>query len=332
MLRPGGLVTRCATAVLGLAVVTAGATSAWDTARSGAGLRDKLKIVAPAAPGGGWDTTARELQHAAQANELTGTAEVLNVEGAGGTIGLARTANQPGDPNTLLLTGTTMLGAIEINGSSTRVSDTTPIARITEDYDAIVVPADSPLRTVHDLMDRWRADSGGVVGGGGSIGSLDHLLAGSAAAEAGVGPAGLNYIAYSGGGEMVAALLGDHLDVGFANTDEISDQVAAGELRVLGVSAPQRTTDLPDAPTLREAGVDIVLSNWRGLVAAPGITAEQAADARAFVRELTATPQWRDALRRNNWLDGFQDGPEFDRTLAAETDRIRDITEKLGLA
>ncbi|MEU6128868.1 hypothetical protein ABZ805_06815 [Saccharopolyspora sp. NPDC047091] len=117
MLTRGGLAARITAAAAGLVLVTAGAASAWDTARSGAGPRDKLKIVAPAAPGGGWDTTARELQHAAQENDLTGTAEVLNIEGAGGTIGLARTLNQPGDPNTLLLTGTTMLGAIEINGS-----------------------------------------------------------------------------------------------------------------------------------------------------------------------------------------------------------------------
>ncbi|MCX2731462.1 tripartite tricarboxylate transporter substrate-binding protein [Saccharopolyspora sp. NFXS83] len=328
----GRFTGRLGAAVLSLVLVGTGVASAYESARSGTGLRDKLKIVAPAAPGGGWDTTARELQHAAQENGLTGSSEVLNVEGAGGTIGLARTVNQPGDPNTLLLTGTTMLGAVEINGSPNQVTDTTPIAKITQDYDAIVVPATSPLRTTGDLMQRWATDPGGVVVGGGSIGSLDHLLAGSAASAAGVGPAGLNYIAYSGGGEMVAALLGGHLDVGVANTNEISDQVTAGELRVLGVSSPQRTVDLPDAPTLRESGYDIVMSNWRGLAAAPGITPEQADDMRGFVRRLVATPQWREALLRNNWLNGFEDGPAFDRTLGAETERIRDITERLGLA
>ncbi|MBQ6640695.1 MAG: tripartite tricarboxylate transporter substrate binding protein [Saccharopolyspora sp.] len=326
------ILLRTVVTMLSLVLVVAGIAEAHESAGSGAGARDKLKIIAPAAPGGGWDTTARELQNAAQANDLTAASEVLNVEGAGGTIGLARLVNQPGDPNTLLLTGTTMLGGVEINGSPAEVADTTPIAKISEDYDAIVVPADSPLRTIDDLMGRWRADPGGVVVGGGSIGSLDHLLAGSAASAAGVGPAGLNYIAYSGGGEMVASLLGGHLDVGVANTNEISDQVTAGELRVLGVSAPQRTADLPGAPTLRETGIDIVLSNWRGLAAAPGITPAQAEDMRAFARQLVATPQWRDALRRNNWIDAFVDGPAYDRYLRAETGRVREITKRLGLA
>ncbi|WP_433869001.1 Bug family tripartite tricarboxylate transporter substrate binding protein [Saccharopolyspora sp. CA-218241] len=331
-MRAGVLAARVGAAAVSALLVCAGLTQAYESAQAGTGVRDKLKIIAPAAPGGGWDTTARELQRAAQHNGLSESVEVLNVEGAGGTIGLARVVNQSGDPNTLMLTGTTMLGAVAINGTPHQVSDTTPIAKITEDYDAIVVPADSPLHSIHDLMRRWADDPGAVAVGGGSIGSLDHLLAGSAAGAAGAGPGGLNYIAYSGGGEMVAALLGGHLDVGVGNTNEISDQVAAGELRALAVSAPHRTPDLPGVPTLRESGFDIVLSNWRGLVAAPGIDERQARDIRDFVRRLVATPQWQDALRRNNWVDAFQTGAEFDRTLRAEAELIRGITTSLGLA
>lgn len=331
-MRPGKLAMRIGTAVLSLGLVGAGIGQAYETASSGSGARDKLKIVAPAAPGGGWDTTARELQNAAQQNGLTETSEVLNVEGAGGTIGLARVVNQPGDANTLFLTGTTMLGAIEINGSPITVDDATPIAKITEDYDTIVVPSDSPIRSIHDLMRRWEQDPGAVAVGGGSIGSLDHLLAGSAASAAGVGPGGLNYIAYSGGGEMTAALLGGHLDAGVANTNEVSDQVAAGELRALAVSSPGRTADVPNAPTLRESGIDIVLSNWRGLAAAPGLDPRQVRDMRELAGDIVHTPEWRDALRRNNWIDAFETGRDFDRTLREETALIRDITKRLGLA
>lgn len=323
---------RIAAAAASLLLVGAGVSEAYEAARPSAGPQDKLRIIAPAAPGGGWDTTARELQHAAQSNDLAATSEVLNIEGAGGTIGLARVVNQPGDTNTLLLTGTTMLGAVEINGSPAKVQDTTPIAKITEDFDAIVVPTNSPLRTTADLMSRWGADPGAVAVGGGSIGSLDHLLAGSLAGEAGVGPSELNYIAHSGGGEMVASLLGGHLDVGFANTNEISDQVESGELRALAVAAPQRSADLPDTPTLRERGVDIAMSNWRGLAAAPGLDDQQTRTVQAYVRELAATPQWRDALARNNWINAFQTGPEFEKFLQEDAENVRDITSRLGLA
>ena len=325
-------ITRICAGAASLLLVGAGVSEAYEAARPSAGPQDKLRIIAPAAPGGGWDTTARELQNAAQANALTGTSEVLNIEGAGGTIGLARVVNQPGDTNTLLLTGTTMLGAVEINGSPATVQDTTPIAKITEDFDAVVVPADSPLRTTTDLMSHWRADPGAVTVGGGSIGSLDHLLAGSLAGVAGVGPSDLNYIAHSGGGEMVASLLGGHLDVGFANTNEVSDQVETGALRALAVAAPQRSGDLPDTPTLREQGVDIAMSNWRGLVAAPGLNEHDKAAIQDYVRTLASTPQWRDALARNNWINAFQTGPDFERFLRQDTDAIRDITSRLGLA
>ncbi|WP_406690866.1 tripartite tricarboxylate transporter substrate-binding protein [Saccharopolyspora sp. ID03-671] len=324
--------TRIGLAAASLLLVGAGVGEAYEAARPSAGMHDKLRIIAPAAPGGGWDTTARELQNAAQANDLTGTGEVLNVEGAGGTIGLARLVNQPGDTNTLMLTGTTMLGAVEINGSPATVQDTTPIAKITEDFDAIVVPANSPLRTTADLVQRWRTDPGAVAVGGGSIGSLDHLLAGSLAGAAGVGPSDLNYIAHSGGGEMVASLLGGHLDVGVANTNEISDQVETGELRALGVGAPERSGDLPGTPTLREQGIDIAMSNWRGLTAAPGLDEADEKRIQDYVRKLTATPQWRDALERNNWIDAFQTGPEFQRFLRQDTENIRAITSRLGLS
>ncbi|GAA2358104.1 tripartite tricarboxylate transporter substrate binding protein [Saccharopolyspora halophila] len=326
------VLTRACAAVAGLALIGAGVGEAYEAARPSAGVRDKLRIIAPAAPGGGWDTTARELQNAAETNQLTGTSEVLNIEGAGGTIGLARVVNQPGDTNTLMLTGTTMLGAVEINGSPAKVRDTTPIAKITEDFDAIVVPADSPLRTIADLMRIWRSDPGALAVGGGSIGSLDHLLAGSLAGAAGVGPTGLNYIAHSGGGEMVASLLGGHLDVGFANTNEISDQVETGELRALAVAAPERSEDLPGAPTLRERGIDISMSNWRGLVAAPGLAAERKRQMQEYVADLVKTPQWQDALANNNWLDAFQTGSEFERFLRDDTENIRRITTRLGLS
>lgn len=323
---------RIGAVLVSLVLVGAGSVEAYEAAPSGGGLQEKLKLVPPASPGGGWDTTARELQNAAQVNGFSATTEVHNIEGAGGTIGLARLVSRPGDTNTLLLSGTTMLGAVEINGSPTTVLDATPIAKITEDFDAIVVPAKSPIRTVEDLMTRWSSDAGRLAVGGGSIGSLDHLLAGSVADAAGVAPDELNYIAHSGGGEMVASLLGGHLDVGFANTNEISDQVEVGQLRALAVGAPERSADLPGTPTLRERGHDITMSNWRGLVAAPGITEEQQRAMQGYVARLVRTPEWQDALDRNNWFDAFQTGPEFERFVRAETARFRSITTKLGLS
>ncbi|ASU77876.1 tricarboxylic transporter [Actinopolyspora erythraea] len=327
----GRLILRLTAAVLGVVVVGAGLADAHTKASGGTGPRDKLRLIAPADPGGGWDTVAREIQSSVDAHGLSRTTEVLNVPGAGGTIGLSRLANQSGSGNKLMMSGAVMTGAIQTTDSRTTLDDVTPIARLADDYEVVVVPKDSPFRTVEDLMSAWRRAPRSVALGGGSAGGTDHLFAGMLSRAAGVPTSELNYIAYSGGGEVVTGLLDGGLDVGVSSYAEFAGQIAAGELRALGVSA-EEPLDGVDVPTFVEQGVDATLANWRGVVAPPGLSVEQRAELEEIVTRVHDTEQWRGAVERNGWEDTFQTGAEFRSFLESETARIKRISEELGLS
>ena len=260
-------------------------------------------IMAPAAPGGGWDQTARSMQEAMQAEAISGNVQVTNVPGAGGTIGLAQFVNQStGNPNALIVGGYVMVGAILTNASPVTLDQVTPIARLTGEAVVIVVPAASELQTLDDLIALLKADAGSVSWAGGSAGGADHITAGLIAKTVGVDPTTINYIAYSGGGEALAALLGGQVTVGISGYSEFSGQIAAGELRLLAVSSDTRIPGV-DAPTLQEAGVDMALQNWRMVAAAPGITAEQKAAITADVEKMVNSATWKAKLQTNGWVN-----------------------------
>jgi putative tricarboxylic transport membrane protein len=294
--------------------------------------RARIDIVVPADPGGGWDLVARETQHSLRVNGIVDNTQVLNLPGAGGTIGLAQTVRREGSATTLMTTGTVMIGGIIVNDSAQTLEDVVPIARVADDYEVFVVPADSPLEDMGDLVEAWREDPGAVAVGGGSLGGTDHLLAGLAAQSQGVEPRAVNYIPFAGGAQALTSLLSGSIDVGVSGYNEFSDQVEAGNIRVLGVSAHERVPGLEQHPTLPEQGVDAVLPNWRGFMAPPGITGAERAELTAIVEEMVRTDEWRDTLRRNRWDDTFQSGPEFEEFLAAEIERITTVTEDLGLS
>ncbi|GAA4864131.1 Bug family tripartite tricarboxylate transporter substrate binding protein [Saccharopolyspora cebuensis] len=333
---PGGtsrrrLLTNAAALVLGTAVVGAGFADARSGAGGGAGPRDRLHLLVPAAPGGGWDSVAREVQAVAQQHALAGTIEILNVPGAAGTIGLARLVNQAGRGDTLMMTGTVMMGGIEVTGSPHTLRDATPIARLADDYAVVAVPAGSPFARIDDLLAAWRANAAGVVVGGGSIGGTDHLLAGMLSKSAGADPRDLNYIAYAGGGEAVAGALNGSLDVVVSGYTELAGQFESGQLRALGISAARPVEAIP-VPSFREQGVDVELANWRGLFAPPGIDRGQRQELESLVADVHGTPEWRRTLTTNSWQDTFQTGDEFERFVRNETDRIERISEELGLS
>ncbi|MDA0566951.1 tripartite tricarboxylate transporter substrate binding protein [Streptomonospora sp. S1-112] len=325
-------VLRAAGAVGAALVVAAGVANAALSQTDGSEARARIDIVVPADPGGGWDLVAREAQNAMRVNGIVANTQVVNLPGAGGTIGLAQTVRREGSATTLMTTGTVMIGGIIVNDSAQTLEDVVPIARVADDYEVFVVRDDSPLRDMDDLVDAWRTDPGSVAVGGGSLGGTDHLLAGLAAKDQGVDPAEVNYIPFAGGAQALTSLLSGSIDVGVSGYNEFSDQVEAGELRVLGVSAHERVEGLKEHPTLPEQGVDAVLPNWRGFMAPPGITEAERAELTAIVEEMVASPEWRDTLERNRWDDTFQTGPEFEAFLQEEIARITDVTEDLDLS
>ncbi len=292
---------------------------------------ESLRIMAPASPGGGWDSTSRVMQETLQASGLVNRVEVFNVPGAGGTVGLAQLASTSrGDSDLLMMMGLVMSGAILTNNSAVTLADTTPIASITAEYEVIAVPANSELQTMDDLIAAIQADPGAVSWAGGSAGGTDHMLAGLIAEAAGVDPATLNYIPYSGGGEALAAVLGAQVTVGVTGYSEWAGAIESGDLRALALSAPERVEGI-DVPTLKEQSVDIELANWRGLVAPPGLDEAQTDALVALVDELHATPEWQEALQQNGWEDFYQSGDDFTAFLTEEDTRTREILSAIGL-
>ena len=288
-------------------------------------------IMAPAAPGGGWDQTARSMQQALQAEGISGNVQVTNVPGAGGTIGLAQFVNQyNANPNALIVGGYVMVGAVLTNASPVSLANVTPIARLTGESDVIVVPAASELQSVDDLIAKLKADPGSVSWAGGSAGGVDHIAAGLFAKTVGVDPTMVNYIAYSGGGEALAAVLGNQVTVGISGLGEFDAQIQSGDLRALASTGSARLEG-SDIPTLSESGVDLVVENWRMVAAAPGITEEQKAAINADIEKLVASATWKQILETNGWQDMYLAGADFDTQLAADIEATSAILKDIGL-
>ena len=291
-----------------------------------------LDLFVPAAPGGGWDQTARVMDAVLRSEGLIGNSRITNVGGAGGTIGLPQFVNQhDGDGAALMTGGMVMIGAIIANNSPVDLSAVTPIARLTGEYLAIVVPANSPLQTMNDLVAMLRQDVGAVSWAGGSAGGSDHILAGLVAKAAGVDPVAISYVAFAGGGEAMAALLGGQVTCGVSGWGEFSEQVAAGNLRVLGISAPDRVEGI-DAPSIVEQGLDVQLLNWRAVFAGPNLSEEQRAALIDLVTRMDASPVWQQELEARSWTRLFLAGDDFASYVEEDTRRIRGILEDLGLA
>lgn len=292
---------------------------------------DNLTIIAPAKAGGGWDQTARSMAEVLQGAGLAKAITVENVAGAGGTVGLAQFAEKnKGDGNALLVNGLVMVGAVLTNKSPVSLVDTTPIARLTGEYEVIVVPAASPLKTMADLVAAMKADIGKVAIGGGSAGGTDHILAGFVAQAAGADATKLNYVPFSGGGEALAAILGGHVTAGISGYGEWEGQIKSGELRALGISSGAKVDGI-DIATLKEQGVDVELANWRSVVAAPGITDDQKKALLAAVDAMHASDAWKKVLTDKKWLDLYQSGDEFAAFLKAENERVAGVLKTIGL-
>ncbi|MFB2572718.1 Bug family tripartite tricarboxylate transporter substrate binding protein [Micrococcus sp. IITD107] len=313
-----------AAGVVGLALVNAASDGGEATARA------KLVLMAPAAPGGGWDGFARESQQAIKAGGISNNVQVVNVPGAGGTIGLGQFAQMEGRSDMLMVTGGVMVGAVELADSGVSLDQVQPVARLADDYAALVVPADSEFQTLDDFIEAWEKDPGGTSISGGSLGSIDHLLTGLVAEEVGIDPADTNYIAYSGGGEALTSMLSGTTVGGMSGYNEVADQVEAGMLRALAISSEERLPGV-DVPTFKEQGVDAVMANWRGLAAAPGVEGEELTELMEIVDEYRQTDEWKDSLERNSWTDSYMVGDEFEAFLQDEIERTQEIVEGLGL-
>jgi putative tricarboxylic transport membrane protein len=290
-----------------------------------------LDIIAPANPGGGWDQTARAIQAALEAEKLASGVKVENIGGAGGTIGLAQFVSSRGKKgDAILVGGLVMVGAILTNKSPVTLANVAPLARLTGEYELIVVPTESPLQNMGDLTAKLKADPGSVSWGGGSAGGTDHILAGLIAKAAGVDPTKVNYIAHSGGGEALSAILGGHVTAGISGYEEFAPQIAAGKLRALAISADERLPGI-DVPTLKEQGIDVSLVNWRGLFAGANAKEKDVKALSDAVAKMVESPAWQDTLKQRGWINLYQPADEFTAFLADDQAKVETTLKAIGL-
>ena len=288
-----------------------------------------LKMMIPANPGGGWDQTGRNLAAAMQSAKLVSSVQFDNKGGAGGTIGLAQFINSSkGDPNAIMIGGMVMVGAIYLENSPVNLSMVTPLARLTGEYEIIVVPASSPHKSMADLIKAFKANPGSISWGGGSAGGTDHILVGLIAKATGVDPAKINYVPFKGGGEAIAAIIGGHVTAGVSGIGEFAEQIKGGRMRALAVSSPSKVEGFP---TLKEQTIDVELANWRGVFGAPGITAQQRDALIKLIRGATESAAWKSTLEKLGWSPIFLSGDAYKKFVDEDTKRIAGIIDSLGI-
>ena len=314
-----------------MAIIAALCLSACGVTRGEETGLHRLRMMVPNSPGGGYDLTARTAVKIMEDQDITGRVEVFNVIGAGGTVAMARLMNERGNGDLMMMMGLGVVGATYTNGSTARASDATALAKIVEEQEGILVPADSPFQTVQDFVDAWKTDPTKVtIGGGSSPGGPDHLFPMETAKVVGVDPTKVNFVSYDGGGDLLTALLGNKIAAGTSGLGEYVDQIESGQVRVLAVSGKERVEGI-DAPTLTEAGIDLTFTNWRGVLAPPGISDEDRQAMVTILEELHATDAWKEALVKNGWSDAFMTGQPFEDFLTEQDERVETTLTDLGL-
>ena len=290
-----------------------------------------IKMMIPANPGGGWDTTGRALGKALQDSGVASSVTYENKGGAAGIIGLAQYANATkGDGNSLMVMGAVMLGGIITGKPPVSLDKVTPIARLTSEYNVFVVPANSPLKTMKDVVEQMKKDPGSVKWGGGSRGSTEHIAAAMLAREVGVDAAKINYVPFRGGGEAVAAILGGNVTVGGSGYSEFQQYIETGKMRPIAVTSAKRLKGI-NIPTMIEQGYNVEIGNWRGVYAPAGLTAAQRKELTNMVLKATKSKSWAESLEKNNWTPAWMANPEFDDFVDREFASLRATMVKSGM-
>jgi putative tricarboxylic transport membrane protein len=314
-----------------VASATITAVTVLGLAACGGGNNTAIRIMVPNSPGGGYDTTARTAAKIIESEKINDDVEVYNLEGAGGTTGLAKLVSQKGKAGEAMLMGLGVVGAVYTQNSEKTLSDTTPIARLISEPDTIVVPANSPYDTVEELQAAWAKDPAHFpVGGGSSPGGPDHLAAHLTADALGIEPKDVKYGVYDGGGPLLVGLLSGEVKAGFSGVGEYKDQIEAKQLKVLAVTSGERVPGF-DAPTLKEQGFDLEFINWRGLVAPPGIPDAERDRLIKVADDLHATKAWKDAEAENGWTDSYVTGDKFGDYIDEQNKLVEDLLTELGL-
>jgi len=305
------------------------ALPAWAQAKP---LFDTINMFVPAAPGGGWDGTARAIERAAKVSGLVGNFQFENVGGAGGMIGLPRFVNQrKGQGNSLMVGGSVMVGAGITNKSPVTMRNVVPVARLTEESSVIVVPAGGKIKTWNELVAALKANPKAVSVAGGSAGGTDHIVLGLMIKELGRNPREAAYVAFAGGGPANAAILGNQVTAGISGYSEFEDQIKAGRMIPLAVSGNIRIPGV-NVPTMRELGLNVAVANWRGVFAAPGVTTAQRDKLVELMSKLNQSTAWQQELVTRKWTGVYLADLPFEREINKDMADTEAVLKDLGLA
>jgi putative tricarboxylic transport membrane protein len=317
--------------VVGLVATACGESGGGGGGGGGSRQVTGLKILVGTAPGGGFDQTARTAAKAMEDAKLARNVEVQNLPGAGNTIALQRLVNEKGNGKVMQQMGLGLVGGVYTNKSKATLDQTTPVARLTEEPEIVVVKKDSPYQSFDQLLSAWKADPGKVtVGGGSAPGGPDHLAPMLIAKAAGIEPKQVNFVSYDGGGELLAAVLGGQVKFGVTGVGETKDQIEAGAIHALAVTSAEPVQGV-DTKTLKEQGIDLEFTNWRGWVAPPELSQEDKQTLVDLATKMHDSQQWKDALTKNNWTDAFMVGDQYAAFLKSEDQRVGDVLNQLGL-
>ncbi len=292
-------------------------------------LGTQLRIVIPANPGGGWDQTGRALGAALIGSGMVDKVIYENIGGKGGTIGLAEYTKRYGnDPNSLLIGGMVMVGALALNKKSAELHQVQALARLTSDYLVVAVPFDSPIANPKALTKAMRENLPALAIAGGSAGGVDHMYAGMLARLSKANAEQLQYKAFPGGNEVLQALLQKQVLVGISGYSELRDALQAGKLRALGVSSRRAMFGIA---SMRDQGMDAEMSNWRAVFTGRNLPAERIQQLLAAIDHASNHEQWKQALVSNNWSSSWQTGKALQEFLEVETSTAQLMTYLLKL-
>jgi putative tricarboxylic transport membrane protein len=305
------------------------ATGGLPLAAQAAGMN--LKMMIPANPGGGWDGTGRALGKALQEAGGVDSITFENKGGAGGAIGLAQFYNaSKGDGSAMMVMGAVMLGAIIRNKPPVSVTQVTPLARLTTEYNVFVLPANSQFKSMAEVIAQMKKDPGSVKWGGGSAGSTEHIAIAMMARDAGIDPTKINYVPFRGGGEATAAIIGGNVTVGGSGYSEFQPYIESGKMKAIAMTSGTRVKGIA-VPTLKEQGINVEIGNWRGVYGAAGITDAQKKTLVDLITKATKTKAWAEALEKNNWTSAFLAGKAFEDFVDNDFASLRATMVKSGL-
>jgi putative tricarboxylic transport membrane protein len=293
---------------------------------------DQIHFLIPGGAGGGWDGTARGTGEALTASGLVGQATYENMSGGGGGKAIAYMIENAESLDDTIMVNSTPIVIRSLTGVFPQsFRDLTLVAGTIGDYAAIVVGKDSPVNSMADLIAAYQADPSGVAVGGGSVpGGMDHLVAAMTMEAAGEDPIALKYIPYDAGGKAMAGLLSGEIAALSTGFSEAIDLANAGEVKIIGITAPERVDAYPDAPTMVEQGLDTVFVNWRGFFAAPGLPEDKLAAYQAAFAQMYDTDAWEEVRSRNGWVNIYNSGDDFRAFLEAQEQQLGDLMRKLG--